>query len=77
MAYVVLKTEAQGNLSESALQEWVNSRVAKHKHLTGGVYFVDMVPKSPSGKIQRVTMREWAEAKAKEIARASIVRAKL
>lgn len=36
-------------------------RVAKHKQLTGGVVFIDEIPKSPSGKIQRKELREWAK----------------
>ncbi|KAF1814756.1 4-coumarate-CoA ligase [Eremomyces bilateralis CBS 781.70] len=77
MAYVTLKTEALGKLSETALREWVNAKVARHKHLTGGVYFVDIIPKSPSGKIQRMTMRTWAAEKAKEMAGTPAVKAKL
>lgn len=36
-------------------------RVAKHKQLTGGVVFIIEIPKSPSGKIQRKELREWAK----------------
>jgi 4-coumarate--CoA ligase len=39
-------------------------RVAKHKQLSGGVVFIDEVPKSPSGKIQRKVLREWAKGDA-------------
>jgi 4-coumarate--CoA ligase len=39
----------------------MSDRVAKHKQLTGGVVFIDEVPKSPSGKIQRKILREWAK----------------
>ena len=49
------------------MAEWIAKRVAKHKHLTGGVAFVDEVPKSPSGKIQRVIMRDWAAKDAKRL----------
>jgi 4-coumarate--CoA ligase len=35
--------------------------VAKHKQLSGGVVFIEEVPKSPSGKIQRKILREWAK----------------
>lgn len=40
-------------------------RVAKHKQLLGGVVFIEEVPKSPSGKIQRKVLREWAKRDAK------------
>ena len=43
----------------------MSSRVAKHKYLTGGVIFIDEVPKSPSGKIQRKVLREWAKSDVK------------
>ncbi|KIY01017.1 uncharacterized protein Z520_03683 [Fonsecaea multimorphosa CBS 102226] len=59
-AYVVLKEKFQGKLSAEALARWLQPRVAKHKYLTGGVVFIDEVPKSPSGKIQRKLIREWA-----------------
>jgi len=39
-------------------------RVAKHKRLSGGVVFIEEVPKSPSGKIQRKVLREWAKGDA-------------
>lgn len=41
--------------------------MAKHKQLTGGVVFIDEVPKSPSGKIQRKVLREWAARDAKKM----------
>lgn len=82
--YVVIKKEAQGQNShvmEQEIQRFVETRVAKHKRLVGGVMIVDevrsclstylrsskallkalQVPKSPSGKIQRKIMREWAK----------------
>ncbi|OAL32583.1 hypothetical protein AYO20_07893 [Fonsecaea nubica] len=72
-AYVVLKDPFRGKVSAAALAQWLQGRVAKHKHLTGGVFFIDEVPKSPSGKIQRKLIREWA---AKDSAQAA-VRARL
>ncbi|KAF2729248.1 4-coumarate-CoA ligase, variant, partial [Polyplosphaeria fusca] len=59
-AYVALKAEHKNSTSERDIEQWVAERVAKHKHLTGGVVFIDEVPKSPSGKIQRKVLREWA-----------------
>jgi acyl-coenzyme A synthetase/AMP-(fatty) acid ligase len=43
------------------IEKWMAERVAKHKQLTGGVVFIDEIPKSPSGKIQRKELREWAK----------------
>ncbi|KAL1644435.1 hypothetical protein SLS58_004349 [Diplodia intermedia] len=61
-AYVVLKEHAKGgHVSETDIASWTASRVAKHKQLLGGIMFIKEVPKSPSGKIQRKIMREWAK----------------
>lgn len=66
-AYVVLRDGAKGKVSEKDIAKWIGSRVAKHKALTGGVVFIDEVPKSPSGKIQRKVMRDWAAKDAKSL----------
>jgi len=60
-AYVVLKSEHKLASTEWDIEEWIAGRVAKHKQLSGGVVFIDEVPKSPSGKIQRKELREWAK----------------
>ena len=73
-AYVVLKDEMRGKRSERDLVNEVSDKVARHKWLTGGVKFVDEVPKSPSGKIQRVVMKQWAE---RDAMKETIPRAKL
>lgn len=53
-AYVVLKPGIQGDeTTETEIMEWLSARVASYKRLRGGVRFVEMVPKSPSGKILR------------------------
>jgi 4-coumarate--CoA ligase len=64
-AYVAIQDASKGNVKPEEIQEWIKPRVAKHKHLTGGVTFVDEVPKLASGKIHRKTMREWSKADAK------------
>jgi 4-coumarate--CoA ligase len=58
-------------VSPKDIQEWMKPRVAKHKLLTGGVVFIDEVPKLASGKIQRKTMREWAKKDAAELEKAT------
>ncbi|ORY04362.1 hypothetical protein BCR34DRAFT_491628 [Clohesyomyces aquaticus] len=60
-AYVVLKSEHKEASTEWDIERWMSDRVAKHKHLSGGVVFIEEVPKSPSGKIQRKVLREWAK----------------
>ncbi|KAI0131916.1 hypothetical protein BJ170DRAFT_611704 [Xylariales sp. AK1849] len=66
MAYVVPNETSRGTLSEASLHSWVNERVSKHKRLTGGIIFVNEIPKSPSGKIQRVIIRQWAAEEARK-----------
>lgn len=76
-AYVSLKDHAKNRVSEKEIQEWIKQRVSKHKHLVGGVQFVDEVPKLASGKIQRKVMREWAKRDAPGLEARGNVRAKL
>ncbi|KAI1264820.1 4-coumarate-CoA ligase [Xylariaceae sp. FL1019] len=66
-AYVVIHETSKGKVTPKDIQEWIKSRVAKHKYLNGGVVFIDEVPKLASGKIQRKTMREWAKRDATEL----------
>ena len=40
------------------IQKHVEKHKARHKWLKGGVEFVDVVPKSPSGKILRRLLRD-------------------
>lgn len=57
-AYVVIAPPAKGRISESDLIKFVEGKVASYKRLRGGVRFVDVVPRSPSGKILRKEVRE-------------------
>ncbi|EPE06687.1 4-coumarate- ligase [Ophiostoma piceae UAMH 11346] len=68
-AYVTIHETSKGRVAPVDIQKWIVARVAKHKRLTGGVVFVDVVPKLASGKIQRKVMREWAERDAADILR--------
>ena len=45
-------------VTEDEIVNYVAGKVAKHKHLVGGVEFIDVVPKSPSGKILRRMLRQ-------------------
>ncbi|KAI0783024.1 AMP binding protein [Abortiporus biennis] len=68
-AYIVHKnTNTQGLLSPldtrefaKSIQKWVQSRVARHKYLRGGVSVIDTIPKSAAGKILRRELRELAK----------------
>ena len=52
VAFIVACSK-HSRLTESALQAYISKRVANHKQLTGGVVFVDEIPKTLSGKILR------------------------
>ncbi|SCZ98633.1 BZ3500_MvSof-1268-A1-R1_Chr3-1g05514 [Microbotryum saponariae] len=76
-AYVVLSAEGKKQSDGAkAVREWVDQRVSAHKKLRGGVKIVDMVPKSPSGKLLRRILREEAKAEAAQ-AKAAKQKAKL
>jgi len=66
MAFVVLKEESKHQVTPSDIAKWLEPQVSKHKHLRGGVSFVDQIPKLASGKIQRKVLREWAQEDAKQ-----------
>ena len=56
-AYVVKK---DADLEEKEVEDYIAGKVSKHKHLAGGVEFIDSIPKSASGKILRRVLREAA-----------------
>ncbi|KAK6362869.1 hypothetical protein TWF730_000322 [Orbilia blumenaviensis] len=66
-AYIVL---AAGNQPTpevaNEIIEFVARNVAQHKKLRGGVKFVDVIPKSASGKILRRVLRDQAKAEKKK-----------
>ena len=57
-AYVVAD---QKKISGQQIIDYVKANVASHKQLRGGVVFLDVVPKSPSGKILRKDLRVLAK----------------
>jgi len=75
-AYIVSKAGIKEEAAGKELQTWMEKRVSRHKWLTGGVVFVDVIPKNPvsqalflneftdilqSGKILRKILRERAK----------------
>lgn len=65
-AYVVRRPGDNGKaLTESGIKEYCGSRLAKYKALTGGVKFVEAIPKNASGKILKRILREEAIKEAK------------
>ena len=61
-AYVVLQqNEIPSDQMKEEIKNFVSQKVAQHKRLRGGIYFIDQIPKSPSGKILRRLLRERAK----------------
>ncbi|KAF8967926.1 AMP binding protein [Flammula alnicola] len=66
-AYVVharpdsVKTPAEKATFSESIKKWIQSKVARHKYLRGGVVVVDVIPKSAAGKILRRELRERAK----------------
>lgn len=61
LAYVVPDpAHASDPLLAQKIMDFVAARAASHKKLRGGVRFIDVIPKSPSGKILRKDLRTLA-----------------
>ncbi len=59
----VVKSSSAARFEDDAvlireIEAHVEDRKARHKWLRGGVEFIDIVPKSPSGKILRRLLRD-------------------
>ncbi len=64
-AYVVKARDTGGKSDEDlarAICKHVEDHKARHKWLKGGVEFIDIIPKSPSGKILRRLLRDKEKA---------------
>lgn len=59
-AFVVKK--ANQEITEEEIVKYIEERVAPHKHLRGGVEFIDKIPRSLSGKILRRVLKEKVTA---------------
>ncbi|KAK3884328.1 hypothetical protein Pcinc_011393 [Petrolisthes cinctipes] len=55
-AFVVLKPNAK--VTAFQIQSHVEDRVASYKQLAGGVKFVDVIPRNPTGKILKKQLKE-------------------
>ncbi|TFY59370.1 hypothetical protein EVJ58_g5824 [Rhodofomes roseus] len=62
IAKAVLHDAARREQMKSQIYNYVASAKSRHKWLTGGVIFVESIPKSPSGKILRRVLRDDAKA---------------
>lgn len=76
-AYIVRKGGLQAVQPNDAQQiiAWLNSKVANHKKLRGGIKFIDAIPKSVSGKILRRVLKEQAQKEFKEEEEAKLKKA--
>lgn len=50
-AFVVQK--AGEKLHATEVFDFIKTRFARHKWLTGGVYFLQAIPRTPSGKVKK------------------------
>ena len=64
-AYVVRRAGSEGNLTEAEVRRYMSEKLAKYKDLTGGVRFVDAIPKNATGKILKRVLKEEAQAEIK------------
>ncbi|RIA89002.1 hypothetical protein C1645_851678 [Glomus cerebriforme] len=66
LAFVVLQqNKIKSDQMKEEIKNFVSLRVAQHKRLRGGVYFIDQIPKSPSGKILRRFLKNKLTAETK------------
>lgn len=69
-AYVVRDPGASNvSVTEADIKDWCAQRLAKYKALSGGVVFVDAVPRNTGGKLLKRILRERA---AKEVSSTSV-----
>lgn len=67
-AFVVKSPSAKDHdhVLVSNIQQYVAKEKAHYKQLRGGVEFIDVIPKSPSGKILRRILRDQDRAKKRQ-----------
>lgn len=61
MAFVI-KDPSNTALNEKFIVNHISSKVIDAQRLRGGVYFVDSLPMTTTGKIRRTSVREIAQA---------------
>ena len=69
-AWVVLSDEGRKRGEQAvvqALHSWIQKSLSKYKWLRGGIEFIDVIPKSPSGKILRRLLRDRESERTRRI----------
>uniref|UniRef100_A0A2P2HWH1 4-coumarate--CoA ligase 5 n=2 Tax=Hirondellea gigas TaxID=1518452 RepID=A0A2P2HWH1_9CRUS len=61
LAYIV-KNPKHESITEEHIQKYIADRLSTHKHLAGGVVFLDAIPKGSTGKILRKELKQMAES---------------
>ncbi|KAE9383271.1 acetyl-CoA synthetase-like protein [Gymnopus androsaceus JB14] len=56
------------------IMEYLAARVSPHKKLRGGIIFVTAIPKSPSGKIMRRQLKDYANGKKESLPELKVLR---
>lgn len=64
-AFVVPKVGRGSDSLAKDIKAMVASKVAGYKKLTGGVYFMDALPRNPTGKLLRRELRKIAQTRAR------------
>jgi acyl-coenzyme A synthetase/AMP-(fatty) acid ligase len=65
-AYVVRRPGTEGSLlTEEKVGESCSRELASYKRLTGGVRFMDSIPKNPTGKVLKRVLRDMSYAENK------------
>ncbi|KAJ7717822.1 AMP binding protein [Mycena maculata] len=72
----VKTAKAQLEFAQSVVK-WIETKVARHKFLRGGVGIIDVVPKSAAGKILRRELRELSKQQAERGELGTEVKARL
>lgn len=63
-AFVVRQPDAQSQkVTKEEVADFVKDKVVRYKRLTGGIDWIDAIPKNPSGKILRRQLRDMYKSK--------------
>ena len=66
VAFVTLSSKAKSQDVKTVIEgihAWLNPKIGNHKRLRGGIFVVDSIPKSPSGKILRRQLKDLLKSK--------------